>query len=199
MLAPPWDSRSGGNDMKTRRGIAVIGILSLVVTACSASPGASPSPAATAGSAATAGPAATSSPAGPAATSSPAGSAAVGGTAVKITLSEWAVASDVTTAKAGPVTFTASNTGPADEHEFVVIKTDLSFIDLPTDATGAVKEDGGGMEVSGEIEGIAVGASEDKTLTLQPGAYALICNVYDEAKKEAHYQMGMRMAFTVTQ
>jgi hypothetical protein len=117
---------------------------------------------------------------------------------VQVTLQEWAVGTDVTEAPAGPVTFTVSNIGPEDVHEFVVIRTDLSFIDLPTDETGAVDESAEGVEVMGEIEDIPVGSSQDLTLTLEPGAYALICNIFSADENEAHYQMGMRTAFTVT-
>jgi uncharacterized cupredoxin-like copper-binding protein len=155
--------------MRTRRVLAVIATLSLGVGACSST----------------------------GATASPAAPSTASGTAVKVTLQEWAVSADVTTAPAGAVTFTATNNGPEDIHEFVVIKTDLSLTELPTDATGAVDEAGGNMTVSGEIEDIAVGASGDLVLTLEPGAYVLICNIYDEAEKEAHYQLGMRASFTV--
>jgi uncharacterized cupredoxin-like copper-binding protein len=117
---------------------------------------------------------------------------------VAVTLEEWAVGTDVTEAPAGPVTFTVTNIGPEDIHEFVVIKTDLSFIDLPTDDTGTVDEAAGGMEVIGEIEDLPVGSTQDLTLTLEPGAYALICNIYDPEEGEAHYQMGMRTSFTVS-
>jgi uncharacterized cupredoxin-like copper-binding protein len=165
--------------MKTRRTLAFFGCLSLGLMACSSSPGASATTAATASAAAP---------------SSPAGSA---GAAVQVTLQEWAVAIDAQSAAAGSITFTATNNGPDDVHEFVVIKTDLPLTDLPTDDTGAVDEAGGGMEVSGEIEDIAVGATEDLTLTLDAGAYVLICNVYDETEKESHYQKGMRTTFAV--
>jgi hypothetical protein len=117
---------------------------------------------------------------------------------VQVTLQEWAVGTDVTEAPAGPVTFNVTNIGPEDIHEFVVIRTDLPFIDLPTDDTGAVDESAGGMVVIGEIEDIPVGTSQDLTLTLEPGAYALICNIYSPEEAEAHYQMGMRASFTVS-
>jgi hypothetical protein len=117
---------------------------------------------------------------------------------VAVTLQEWGVGTDVTEAPAGPVTFTVTNVGPEDVHEFVVIRTDLSFTDLPTDDTGAVDESAGGMVVIGEIEDIPVGATQDVTLNLEPGAYALICNIYDPDENEAHYQEGMRTAFTVS-
>ena len=120
-------------------------------------------------------------------------------TRVEVTLQEWAVGTNLSSARVGDVTFAVRNAGPDDIHEFVVIRTDLSLIALPTDEHGAVDEAGGGMEVKGEIEDIPVGASQELTLDLEPGAYVLICNIYDEEENEAHYQEGMRTSFTVTQ
>lgn len=119
------------------------------------------------------------------------------GTTVDVTLQEWAVVPAVASAPAGEITFSITNDGPEDVHEFVVIKTDLEPGDLPTDDTGAVDEEGEGMEVMGEVEDLAVDASEDLTLTLEAGSYVLICNIYSEDEQEAHYQEGMRTAFTV--
>jgi uncharacterized cupredoxin-like copper-binding protein len=123
---------------------------------------------------------------------------AAAGTTVEVKLQEWAVGTNVATGPAGAYTFKITNIGPNDAHEFVVIKTDLSLIALPTDATGAVSEAGGGMAVIGEVEDVAVGATPELKLTLTPGAYVFICNIYDETEKEAHYQEGMRTAFSVT-
>lgn len=125
-----------------------------------------------------------------------AGCAAGGGT-VNVTLSEWSVQRDKAELPAGSITFEVSNTGPDDIHEFVVIKTDLDAGALPTDETGAVDEAGGGMTVEGEIEDIAVGASDSLTLDLEAGSYVLLCNIYSEEEDEAHYQEGMRIDFTV--
>lgn len=126
-----------------------------------------------------------------------AGCAAAGGGTVKVTLSEWAVQVDKAELPAGSITFEVTNNGPADIHEFVVIKTDLDPGDLPTDSTGKVDEEGGGMTVEGEIEDIEVGASGTLKLDLVAGKYALICNIYSEEEDEAHYHEGMRTAFTV--
>jgi uncharacterized cupredoxin-like copper-binding protein len=126
-----------------------------------------------------------------------AGCAAAGGGTVKVTLSEWAVQRDKAELPAGSITFEVTNTGPADIHEFVVVKTDLAPGELPTDSTGKVDEEGGGMTVEGEIEDIAVGASDTLTLNLTAGKYALICNIYSEEEDEAHYHEGMRTDFTV--
>lgn len=165
-----------------------VSLVALAIAACS-SGGASPSPAAASPSPAAASP----SPAA----ASPSQAAASGTTAVEVTLQEWAVVPAPDSVAAGSVTFKVTNAGPADVHEFVVLKTDLDPGALPTDTTGAVSETGAGIEVVDEIEDIAVGASPTLAVTLAAGKYVLLCNIYDETDKEAHYKMGMRIAFTV--
>ena len=122
-----------------------------------------------------------------------------GGKTVAVTLQEWAVVLNADSAAAGDVTFEVTNDGPEDVHEFVVIKTDLDAADLPTDADGAVEETGEGMEVVDEIEDIPVGETQELTVTLDAGNYVLICNIYSADEDEAHYRMGMRTPFTVTE
>jgi uncharacterized cupredoxin-like copper-binding protein len=119
------------------------------------------------------------------------------GTAVDVTLQEWAVVPAADSAPAGAVTFHITNDGPADVHEFVVLKTDLDPAALPVDADGVVTEEGEGIEVIGEVEDVPVGETEDLTVTLEAGNYILLCNIWSEDESEAHYQMGMRTPFTV--
>lgn len=119
------------------------------------------------------------------------------GTTVQVGLQEWSVLPASDSAPAGSVTFQVTNTGPEDVHEFVVLKTDLDPGALPVDANGAVTEEG--IEVVDEIEDVAVGATQELMVTLAAGKYVLLCNIYDETEKEAHYKMGMRTAFTVTE
>jgi uncharacterized cupredoxin-like copper-binding protein len=116
---------------------------------------------------------------------------------VAVTLQEFSVSTEPTSAAAGSITFDATNDGPDDQHEFVVIKTDLALTELPTDENGAVEEDGEGIEVIDEIEPFDVGETESLTVDLDAGAYVLICNIFDEEENEAHYQEGMRTSFTV--
>lgn len=120
-------------------------------------------------------------------------------TTIDVTLQEWAVVVSDDSAPAGEVTFSITNDGPEDVHEFVVFMTDLDVDALPTDDTGAVDEEADGIEVIGEVEDVAVGDSAELTVTLEPGSYALVCNIYSEDEDEAHYQMGMRTAFTATE
>lgn len=119
-------------------------------------------------------------------------------TTVEVALQEFAVLPAASTAPAGDVTFTATNTGPNDQHELLVLKTDLDPGALPVDANGAVDEAGSGFEVIGEIEPFDVDTTESVTFTLTAGKYVLACNIYDEAEDEAHYKLGMRTAFNVT-
>lgn len=121
-----------------------------------------------------------------------------GGGTVDVTLQEFSVATDPTSAEAGEMTFEATNDGPDDIHEFVVFRTDLSLTDLPTDENGAVDEAGEGLELIGEIEDIEVGETDSVTLNLDAGNYVLVCNIWDEDEQEAHYQEGMRTGFTVS-
>lgn len=120
-----------------------------------------------------------------------------GGT-VAVTLQEFAITAVPATVAAGSVTFEATNNGPDDIHEMVVIKTDLDPNALPTKDDGSVDEAGEGVEALGEIEEFEPGNTESLTLDLEAGAYALICNIYDADEVEAHYEEGMRLAFTVT-
>jgi uncharacterized cupredoxin-like copper-binding protein len=120
-------------------------------------------------------------------------------TTVAVKVQEWAVVPAPATAPAGGVTFNVTNAGPDDVHEFVVIKTDLDPGALPTDENGAVTEEGTGMEVIGEIEDIPVGETQALVLTLEAGSYVLLCNIYDATENEAHYQLGMRTGFSVTE
>ncbi len=119
---------------------------------------------------------------------------------VAVTLQEFAVSADPGSATAGSVTFDVTNDGPDDVHEFVVIATDLGPTELPVDEDGAVDEDGEGIEVVDEIEGVPVGESQTLSVDLDAGNYVLICNIVEEEEDgtiEAHYSEGMRTGFTV--
>jgi uncharacterized cupredoxin-like copper-binding protein len=121
-----------------------------------------------------------------------------GESTVAVTLQEFAVAPAEPSTSAGSVTFEAINEGPDDDHELVVIRTDLEAQSLPTAEDGSVDESGEGMEVIGEIEEFPPGESRSATFDLEAGNYVLICNIYDADEQEAHYEEGMRTSFTVT-
>lgn len=117
---------------------------------------------------------------------------------VDVQLQEWAVVPGQTTAPAGEVDFTIQNVGE-ETHEFVVVRTDLGFRDLPTAADGSVDEEGEGIEPIDEVEDIASSTTEELTVDLEAGSYVFFCNVVekDKGETESHYQNGMSVAFEV--
>lgn len=119
-----------------------------------------------------------------------------GGTTVKVELSEWLIAPDVTSVPAGEVTFAIENAGD-DVHELVLLKTDLAATDLPLAADGSVEEDDAGMEVIDEAEDVEPGASAEFSADLASGSYIFLCNIVDEDEQEVHFEEGMVTAFTV--
>ncbi len=121
---------------------------------------------------------------------------------VEISLGEWAVIAEPDEVAAGEITFEISN-GGTDPHEFVVVSTDEGPEDLPTKDDGSVDEDE--VEIVDEVEEIPAPSgdavvSEELTVDLEPGGYALICNLVEEedGETEVHYKLGMRTAFTVS-
>ena len=162
-------------NMPELRVLAAVPLIALAIAACSTG---------------------TTSPSPAAASPSAAGGT---GTTVAVALQEWSVLPASNSVPTGSVTFQVTNAGPADVHEFVVLKTDLDPGALPVDANGAVTEEGAGIEVVDEIEDVAVGATPELTVTLAAGKYVLLCNLSRDTEKEAHYKMGMRTAFTVTE
>ena len=118
---------------------------------------------------------------------------------VNVTLQEFEVVAQPDSVAAGKVTFRATNNGPEDEHEMVVIKTDLAADALPTKDDGSVDEDGDGIDAIDEIEEFPVGETKELDVDLDAGSYVLICNVVEDedGQTESHYQEGMRTAFTV--
>jgi uncharacterized cupredoxin-like copper-binding protein len=117
---------------------------------------------------------------------------------VDVTLQEFAVSAVPATVAAGTVTFNATNEGPDDQHELVVVKTDLEPTALPQKEDGSVDEEGEGIEVVDEIEEFDPNTTESLTLDLETGSYVLMCNIYDPDEDEAHYAEGMRLGFTVS-
>lgn len=107
---------------------------------------------------------------------------------VNVDLGEFFVTPDVAEIEAGEVTFSATNVG-AVPHELVVIKTDTPVDQLPVE-NGKVNEDAAGEEI-GEIEEFDVGLTLAASYDLEPGKYALICNI------AGHYQGGVFTEFTV--
>lgn len=120
------------------------------------------------------------------------------GTTVDATLSEFVIEADPASVPAGEVTFKAANEG-SEEHEMVIAKTNLAPDKLPTKDDGSADEEGAGVDAIDEIAEFAAGATEELTVTLEPGKYVLFCNIVteDAGKTESHYEEGMHAAFTV--
>lgn len=115
---------------------------------------------------------------------------------VEISLTEWAVSVDPSSAEAGKTTFEVRNTG-TENHEFVIVKTDLPLTDLPTKPDGSVDEEGQGIEVIDEIEEFPPGETPSLEADLAAGNYVFLCNLVD-AKGQVHYKNGMRNSFKAT-
>lgn len=102
---------------------------------------------------------------------------------------EWEVSVDADKVAAGPVTFEITNNGGIG-HEFLVVKTDIAPGEIPVDGDH-FPEDAEGITVIDEIGEFPVGETQTLSLTLEPGAYQLVCNL------PAHYAAGMHTGFIV--
>ena len=147
--------------MKTRSGALVTVGLAVALAACSSATSPSPS---------------TTTSTNPTTT-----------TTITGTLTEYTIELSATSAPAGTVIFNVTNAGTI-VHEFVILKTDTLAEDLPL-AGDSVDE--GAFNAIGEVEETEPGGSGTFTATLEPGHYAIICNV------AGHVAQGMVTDFTV--
>jgi len=159
------------------RVMATVAALTLALAACSSSDD---------GSSTTTGTTGTTT-----ATEAPTSTAAEG-TPVAVAIGETDVQNmymnvDPATVPAGMVTFTIVNEG-VKKHEFVIMSTDVMVADLKVEGDEVVEDD---YSVVGEVEDLAGGDTATLTVDLEPGHYALICNL------KGHFRMGMSSDFTV--
>ncbi len=97
---------------------------------------------------------------------------------------------NVLTVPAGKVAFDVLNASTDSEHEMVVSKLSGPDGTLPYKADeGRVDEDAIGSE--GEVEGLTPGERGKLEVNLEPGTYALYCNI------PGHYAAGMWAVVTV--
>lgn len=119
-------------------------------------------------------------------------------TLVNVTLREFKIRPKPTSVKASATKFVVKNVGVID-HEMVVVRSDGQ--PLPLAADGSVDEDAIPVSATvGEVEDVAPGKSKKLTVKgLEPGTYALFCNVVDQSGSTtlAHYAQGMHTNFTV--
>ena len=109
--------------------------------------------------------------------------------ALKLNLNEWSITGEkggaIPSVKAGEVTLEVHNDGQI-PHELVVIKTNTDPANLPLDGEEVDEEAAGAI---GEVEPFPGGAVKDGTFSLQPGTYALICNIPGHYKQGMHAQL----------
>jgi uncharacterized cupredoxin-like copper-binding protein len=111
------------------------------------------------------------------------------GSDIQLTLRDFEINLSETTAPAGEVIFSATNEGPS-IHEFEIfsVPSGVDPNDLPVEDNVADTE---GLELIDEVEDIAPSTTASLSVSLEPGTYALICNL------AGHYEQGMHTAFTV--
>ena len=102
------------------------------------------------------------------------------------------VRTNVTSVKAGNVTFDVTNLSRSLVHEMIVVAVENPNAPLPYDYNaGQIPEKQ--VKMLGETEEMQPNAEKTITIDLKPGAYLLICNV------PGHYAAGMWTPLTVTQ
>jgi len=101
------------------------------------------------------------------------------------------VTTDVSSVKAGKISFEVVNDSKAMVHELLVIKVDDYTNTLPyNEKEGMVYEDK--VTDFGEVSELEPGQSGNLTVNLAPGKYLLLCNI------PGHYKMGMFADLLVT-
>jgi uncharacterized cupredoxin-like copper-binding protein len=113
------------------------------------------------------------------------------GTPVNVLLEDFKVKKDAADVPAGTVRFRVLNQGPT-THELIVVRTDRAPDELPLQDDGlTVDEEGRGVELLDEVEGLDIDDRQTMVLGMAPGHYVLYCNL------EGHYLGGMYAALTV--
>jgi uncharacterized cupredoxin-like copper-binding protein len=94
--------------------------------------------------------------------------------------------------KPGKVVFHVKNISTDEDHELLLVKTDLSPNELVMDADG-VRVDEDKLKGLEELGDVHPGKSRSTTLTLNAGKYLLFCN------EAGHFNAGTFTTFTVSQ
>jgi uncharacterized cupredoxin-like copper-binding protein len=109
---------------------------------------------------------------------------------VVVTLRDDGITLSRSSPPAGDLTFEGTNEGSM-THEFEVfgVPEGVDADALPIEGNTAPADEM--LEVIDEVEDIAPGTAASLSLDLQPGTYAVICNL------PGHYEAGMHATFTV--
>ena len=108
---------------------------------------------------------------------------------IDITLKDFSIAASPSSASAGELTFSATNDGPSiHEFEILTVPAGVDADALPVSSEVADTE---GLTLVDEVEDIAPGTSAELTVSLEPGMYAVICNL------PGHYEQGMHTTLVV--
>jgi uncharacterized cupredoxin-like copper-binding protein len=112
------------------------------------------------------------------------------GTLHNVLLEDFEVRQEATDVPAGNVSFRVLNQGPT-THELIVVRTDRAPDKLPLQDDGlTVDEEGRGVELLDEVEGLDIDDRQTMDVRLTPGHYVLYCNL------EGHYLGGMYATLT---
>ncbi len=105
------------------------------------------------------------------------------GVTVEVEMSDWEMSVAPESVPSGTITFEASNAGPT-THEFEIFSgaEQVDPAALPVSDNVA---DTAGLTLVDEVEDVTAGATASLTATLEPGTYAIVCNL------PKHYAQGM--------
>lgn len=108
---------------------------------------------------------------------------------VEVTLSDSAVELSPTSTPSGDVTLVATNEGSmTHEFEIFTVEGDVDPASLPVEDNVANTD---GLTLLDEVEDVTPGSEAPLTVNLDPGTYAVICNL------PGHYANGMHATLTV--
>ncbi len=109
---------------------------------------------------------------------------------VQVSLKDFDLTVSPTDVPAGQVTLAATNAGPS-THEFEVfsVADGVDANDLPVEDDVAVTD---GLTLVDELEDVLPGSTASLDVDLEPGTYAVVCNLPE------HYAQGMHATLKVT-
>jgi hypothetical protein len=118
-------------------------------------------------------------------------------TTVEVSLTDYGVSARPPEVPAGATELVVANDGRI-WHELAVVRFDGDPGALPLDQFGGADETQIPEEaIVGKIREFLAGTTCRATFDLEPGRYALICNLVDDGSNP-HYSQGMYTGFTVT-